>query len=127
MNVRVLYDESLAPGEVVLAFREVGAQKQRQLQERKLLEDALDLARSNEASKQAFFRNMSHDMRTPLNAILSLSALAEQHAGDLEKVRGYLKERSAPRASTCWGSSTTFWTCPGWSRGRSSWTPAVSI
>ena len=92
VNVRVLYDESLAPGEVVLAFREVGAQKQRQLQERKLLEDALDLARSNEASKQAFFRNMSHDMRTPLNAILSLSALAEQHAGDPEKVRGYLKK-----------------------------------
>ena len=92
VNVRVLYDESLAPGEVVLAFREVGAQKQRQLQERKLLEDALDLARSNEASKQAFFRNMSHDMRTPLNAILSLSALAQQHAGDPEKVRGYLKK-----------------------------------
>lgn len=92
VNVRVLYDESLAPGEVVLAFREVGAQKQRQLQERKLLEDALDLARRDEASKQAFFRNMSHDMRTPLNAILSLSALAEQHAGDPEKVRGYLKK-----------------------------------
>ena len=81
MNVRgALRRVPWPPGEVVLAFREVGAQKQRQLQERKLLEDALDLARSNEASKQAFFRNMSHDMRTPLNAILSLSALAEQHA-----------------------------------------------
>lgn len=92
VNVRVLYDASLAPGEVVLAFREVGEQKQRQLRERKLLEDALDLARRNEASKQAFFRNMSHDMRTPLNAIVSLSALAQQHAGDPEKVRGYLQK-----------------------------------
>ena len=28
------------------------------------------MARQNEDAKQAFFRNMSHDMRTPLNAVL---------------------------------------------------------
>lgn len=86
VNVRVLYDASLAPEEVVLCFREVEREKQRQLQERKLLEESLQLARQNEESKQAFFRNMSHDMRTPLNTILGSSDLARRHLEDRERL-----------------------------------------
>lgn len=98
VSVRVLFDESLAPEEVVLCFREAEQEKQQQLKERRLLEDSLELARKNEASKQAFFRNMSHDMRTPLNAILGLSELAAQHSDDAEKVTGYLEKiRSSSR------------------------------
>ncbi|HIV30273.1 MAG TPA: response regulator, partial [Candidatus Pullichristensenella excrementipullorum] len=58
----------------------------------RLLEDALEIAQKNEASKQSFFSNMSHDMRTPLNAIIGLSDLAEGHVEDPEKVREYLKK-----------------------------------
>ena len=90
VSVRILYDESLAPGEVVLCFREIGQERQRQMQERKVLEESLALAQKNEASRQAFFNNMSHDMRTPLNAIVGLSELAKQHAGDPEKTSEYL-------------------------------------
>lgn len=92
VNVRVLFDESLAPEEVVLCFQEVEEEKQRQLRERRLLEDALELARQNETSKQSFFSNMSHDMRTPLNAIVGLSELAGEHTGDQEKVAEYLQK-----------------------------------
>ncbi len=92
VSVRVLFDESLAPNEVVLCFREVEEEKQRQLQERKLLEDALEIAKENEAAKQRFFSNMSHDMRTPLNAIIGLSDLAAQCVKDPEKVTGYLEK-----------------------------------
>ena len=90
VSVRVLFDESLAPGEVVLCFREIGQERIRQMQERKVLEESLELARQNEASRQAFFNNMSHDMRTPLNAIVGLSELAGKHAGDPEKTAQYL-------------------------------------
>ena len=86
VSVRVLFDESLAPQEVVLCFREVEQEKQQQMRERQVLEDALAVARQNEISKQAFFSNMSHDMRTPLNAIVGLSELAE-HCDDPAKVR----------------------------------------
>lgn len=89
VSVRVLFDESLAPQEVVLCFREVEQEKQQQMRERQVLEDALDLAHQNEVSKQAFFSNMSHDMRTPLNAIVGLSELAE-HSDDPAKVRDHL-------------------------------------
>ena len=90
VSVRILFDSALAPEEVVLCFREVEQEKQRQLQERKLLEESLKLARQNEESKQAFFRNMSHDMRTPLNAILGYSELAVKKIDDREKIRDYL-------------------------------------
>ncbi len=94
VSVRVLFDASLSPQEAVLSFREVEEEKRRQLQERRLLEESLRLARQNEASKQTFFSSMSHDMRTPLNTILGLAELAGQHLDDpgrtgesLEKIR----------------------------------------
>lgn len=91
VNVRVLYDESLAPEEVVLCFREVDATKQRQLRERHYLEQALDTAQGSLESKQAFFNNMSHDMRTPLNAIIGLTELARRDTSDAEKTADYLR------------------------------------
>lgn len=90
VSVQVLFDETLAPEEVVLSFREVEREKQRQLQEHRLLEESLSLARQNEESKQAFFRNMSHDMRTPLNAILGSSELARRHLEDPAKAAACL-------------------------------------
>ncbi len=92
VNVRVLFDESLSPGEVVLCFREVEREKQRELQERRLLEDALESSRQSGKAKEAFFSNMSHDMRTPLNAIIGLSELAEKSADDPQKVSDYLEK-----------------------------------
>ena len=91
VNVRVLYDESLAPDEVVLCFREVDAEKQRQLRERHYLEQALDTAQDSLEAKQAFFNNMSHDMRTPLNAIIGLTELARRDLDDAEKTSDYLR------------------------------------
>lgn len=92
VNVQVLYDESLAPGEVVLCFREVNAEKRQQLKERSLLEDTLAASRQSEKTKQAFFSNMSHDMRTPLNAIIGLSELAEKSVSDPDKTGEYIRK-----------------------------------
>lgn len=91
VNVRVLYDESLAPEEVVLCFRVVDQEKQHQLQERHLLEEALSSARQSMESKQAFFNNMSHDMRTPLNAVIGLTELASTHVNEPDRIRDYLE------------------------------------
>ena len=91
VSVRIMFDESLAPEEVVLSFREIEQEKLWQLQERKLLEDTLETARRSEKARQAFFSNMSHDMRTPLNGIIGMSELAGQVLDDKEKLAGYLE------------------------------------
>ena len=35
---------------------------------------------------------MSHDIRTPMNAIVGMARLADDHLEDPEKVKGYLKK-----------------------------------
>ena len=92
VNVRLLFDESLDPGEVVLCFREVDEEKRQQLQQRRLLENALDTAKRSEKAKNAFFNNMSHDMRTPLNAIIGLAELVRQNLDNREKVADYMQK-----------------------------------
>ena len=94
VNVSLLFDEALKSGEALLCFREVQQEKQVQLQERSLLETALENSRRSEKTKHAFFNNMSHDMRTPLNAIEGLTGLALEHIDDKERVEDYLHKIS---------------------------------
>ena len=90
VSVRALADESLAPGEVVLCFREVEQEKRQEIQRRTLLEDALAQARKSEQDKAAFFSHMSHDMRTPLNAVIGLTELAARQPDNPPATRDYL-------------------------------------
>lgn len=90
VNVRLLFDSALPPSEVVLCFREVQQEKTQQLKQIALLQSALESAQKNEAAKTDFFNNMSHEMRTPLNAILGLSELARNHLDDGQKMSTYL-------------------------------------
>ncbi len=58
----------------------------REMQQRKLFEEALDRARSADSAKSTFLTNMSHDIRTPMNAIIGLTNIASSHLNDPEKV-----------------------------------------
>lgn len=48
------------------------------------------MARSSNESKSRFLFNMSHDIRTPLNAVLGFTNLAKEAIGDSEKELDYL-------------------------------------
>lgn len=54
------------------------------------LEDAVSMARSANKAKSTFLSNMSHDIRTPMNAILGFTTLAIANSEDTEKVRDYM-------------------------------------
>lgn len=62
----------------------------REIQQRRLFEGALDRARSADSAKSAFLTNMSHDIRTPMNAIIGFTNIAFSNADDPEKVRNAL-------------------------------------
>ncbi len=70
-------------------------EKNRELEEnRKALSDALDTAENANRAKTAFLNNMSHDIRTPMNAITGFTALAQANIDDREKVEDYLDKIS---------------------------------
>ncbi len=54
-------------------------------------EAARKAAESANLAKSRFLSNMSHDIRTPMNAILGMTRLASEHIGEPDKVRDYLK------------------------------------
>lgn len=102
VNIQVLYNRGLYLDEVLLAFREIDTAKRRELQQRQLLEAALAAAEKTVEQKAMFFSNASHDMRTPLNAIIGLSRLAQNPDNPPEKVQDYLHkiERSGAQLLT---------------------------
>ena len=70
-------------------------EKNRELAEgREALSKALDAAENANRAKTTFLNNMSHDIRTPMNAIVGFTELASTHADDKEKVRDYLGQIS---------------------------------
>ncbi len=54
------------------------------------LEDALQMAQSASRAKTTFLSNMSHDIRTPMNAIIGFTGLAASHVNEPEHVLEYL-------------------------------------
>ena len=70
-------------------------QKNRELeQSQDALASALVEAEHANRAKTAFLNNMSHDIRTPMNAIVGFAALASTHLDDTEQVRDYLSKIS---------------------------------
>lgn len=61
---------------------------------RKELEDALKRAENANKAKSLFLSNVSHDIRTPMNAIVGFTDLAEHHIDNKKQVSTYLEKIS---------------------------------
>ena len=58
--------------------------------QKEALKNALAAAEHANQAKTAFLNNMSHDIRTPMNAIVGFTALAASHINNKEQVQDYL-------------------------------------
>lgn len=92
VNVRLVRDNLLKDNEAIFFFREVDAEKQKELEHLQVTEHALRVARENAKSRNMFFSAMSHDMRAPLNGIIGMAQLAELHKSDCGQVRDYIRK-----------------------------------
>ncbi|MGN0038973.1 MAG: ATP-binding protein [Coriobacteriales bacterium] len=90
----------LVIGAVVVFLRQRSKRKlaeQRRQDEavyRRHIEDALDAAEHANKAKTVFLSTMSHDIRTPMNAVMGYSELAQEHLGEPELLAGYLSKIS---------------------------------
>ena len=69
-------------------------QREKLAKQHEQLELALQQANTANQAKTHFLTNMSHDIRTPMNAIMGYTALAAAHLQDTECVRNYLNKIS---------------------------------
>ncbi len=90
VSIKIIYNKALNLNEVIMCFREIDAQKRIQLQNQLLLENALSSAKQVAKKKNALFSSVSHDMRTPLNAIIGLSDLMYKNGEDPKKRNEYM-------------------------------------
>lgn len=76
--------------QIVIGYRRVDDEILYEMKQQKALEEALKQARTANNTKDTFLSNMSHDMRTPLNAIFGYTALARKYLGNPTMVDSYL-------------------------------------
>lgn len=81
-------DESVS--HVLLLQRNIDRQKAEEIEYERRLKDAYALAQQANQAKTRFLNNMSHDIRTPMNAIIGFTTLAATHLEEKEKLKDYL-------------------------------------
>jgi signal transduction histidine kinase/DNA-binding response OmpR family regulator len=83
-------DENGTVKEILYVARNITPRKKRQFEQQEQLAQALAVAQQANKAKSTFLNNMSHDIRTPMNAIIGFTALAQTHLDDKEQVQDYL-------------------------------------
>jgi len=94
---RIIRREDGSPMVLHGAFMDIDDEIQLRTQlERQKKELELALAQAQEANraKTSFLANMSHDVRTPMNAIIGYTAIADAHLEDQEQVHDCLQKIS---------------------------------
>ncbi|MDO4961977.1 MAG: response regulator [Eubacteriales bacterium] len=84
--IAVKRDENGRLLQALYATETIHDQKEKELQQKALLQEAFAQAESANKAKSDFLANMSHDIRTPMNGIIGMTAIAATHIDDKERV-----------------------------------------
>ena len=75
-------------------YIDVTKERKEQARQRMALEDAYQAARVASLAKTNFLSSMSHDIRTPMNAIMGMVAIAQANLNSSEKIHDCLNKIS---------------------------------
>ena len=92
MIVPQSYDKNGNVTSVLIANRDVTDEKLRELRQEEELREAKLKAECANRAKSSFLFNMSHDIRTPMNAIIGYAELASRHLQETDKLGRYLEK-----------------------------------
>ncbi|MDE6655668.1 MAG: response regulator, partial [Anaeroplasmataceae bacterium] len=85
-------DDGQAEGFILAGFRNIDEMIRKEQEQKNVLSEALAQAQYANKAKTTFLNNMSHDIRTPMNAIIGFTSLAVTHIDNKEQIRGYLSK-----------------------------------
>ena len=88
MTVAKAEEAEADPINIAIGFVEIDTRHRAEMEK----QDALLMAQAASRAKTTFLNNMSHDIRTPMNAILGFTNLAQKHIDSREKVADYLEK-----------------------------------
>lgn len=77
--------------QIVIGSRRIDDEILQEMKRKRILEDALSRANAAMVAKNTFLSNMSHDMRTPLNAIFGYTTLAKSNLGNQSLAQKYIE------------------------------------
>lgn len=77
---------------IVIGFSNITKEASKEAEMKEKLTKALQDAQQASVAKSTFLFNMSHDIRTPMNAILGFTKLAKRNAEDSRKVIDYMSK-----------------------------------
>lgn len=81
--------------QVIIAFRLIHDSKTAELAKNQMLRESLESARMANQAKSDFLSRMSHDMRTPMNAVIGFANLARHSLDEPEKATNCLDKVTA--------------------------------
>ena len=88
----VLFQQDENHFEVIMGYRALDQMIREERKNQQRLEEALHQVELANEAKSAFLFNMSHDIRTPMNAILGFSHLLRMHKEEPEKILDYTEK-----------------------------------
>jgi len=96
MNHTVLMTKNPESDEIsaVTIIKDITAAHLKEETQKRKLNEALKTAEAANKAKTDFLSNLSHDIRTPMNAIYGLTTVAKEYTGEKEKMDEYIEKIS---------------------------------
>ncbi len=83
------------PVSALYAIQDITERKLKDFENRNALQEAFNAAKAANNAKSEFLSRMSHDIRTPMNAVMGMTAVAAMHMDDKAKLTDCLNKISA--------------------------------